>query len=260
MRYADALRLPFGIIAPAALLLGAVSCSGSEFSAEPGAGSGGTLADSGAAGAGHAGAAHHGGASTLGGAPSSADAGAAEGGALGLAGEAEAGAGGTAGAAGAAGAAGELGSGGEAGACTESAWYPDGDGDGFGRSTTHVLACNAPEPGTWSHAGGDCNDDDDAVFPKEPDFQAAGYPVGSGTSFDYDCSGKEEADPSQLGAAPTCASLSVLNCSGSGFAATGRTGDGVNPICGSKTILKCAQSGLSCAAVSSQVQDGVRCR
>ena len=122
------------------------------------------------------------------------------------------------------------------------------------------MACEPPAVGSWVPNGGDCNDDNPSVFPQENDYQAAGYVVAAGVSFDWDCSGQEDPDPSQMGAAPACASLSILNCSGMGFAGTGRTGPGVNPLCGSKTLVKCMQSGLSCAGVTTTVTDGVRCR
>ena len=246
------------------LVLAASACSGSEFSASSSGGSGGTLgggaagqggaAPRGGAGAGSLAGASHAGSSAAGAPEGGADNGGAaddagaggEGGALGLAGS-----GGTLGDSGAAGA-------GDAGACTASQWFPDGDGDDYGRTTAQVEACVAPTAGKWVSHGGDCNDDDALVFPKEKDFKSTGYAVTGGVSFDYDCSGQEEPDPTALGAAPACSS--VLACTGSGFAGTGRTGVGVNPLCGSKTLVTCMQEGLACKAVQSQVPEGLRCR
>jgi len=161
------------------------------------------------------------------------------------------------------GAAGEMvsaGSTGAGGACTPVAWFPDGDGDGFGRSSAQVSTCPAPTSGKWVAKGGDCNDDDPSVFPQQSDYKSSGYAVSGGVSFDYDCSGQEQPDPAQQGA-PACGSLLVVNCAGSGFANTNRTGAGVNPLCGSKTFVTCAvKDALLCEGLSMQVAEGVRCR
>jgi hypothetical protein len=117
---------------------------------------------------------------------------------------------------------------------------PDTDRDGFGRASGQVLSCGPPAEAAWARKAGDCNDDNKAVFPKEPDFEDNGYTATSnGTSFDYDCSNQEESDPSQLGAAPACSSLTILNCAGSGFANTARTGPG---------SIRCAAANLSLLA------------
>jgi len=257
------------------LLLAVVGCSGATFTAGSAAvgdggdagalaeaGSGGTLAGGQSAG-GRAGAHSRGGAGSSAVGGSSAGSFAAASSPGGSAGDAAAGDAGSAGTAGSGGTLAEAGSGGaagEAGACAVVAWFPDGDNDAYGRTTAQVLSCDAPKPGKWVTLGGDCNDDSPSVSPAQKDFRASGYVVSSGVSFDYDCSGKELADPTQLGAAPACASLGVLNCAGSGFAATARNGPGVNPLCGSTTLINCAKSGLNCLAVASQVAEGVRCR
>jgi hypothetical protein len=65
------------------------------------------------------------------------------------------------------------------------------------------MSCSPPAETAWATKAGDCDDDNNAVFPKESDFEASGYTATSnGVSFDYDCSNQEESDPSQLGAAP----------------------------------------------------------
>jgi hypothetical protein len=153
------------------------------------------------------------------------------------------------------------GSAGAAGECSAVAWFPDADGDGFGRASGQVLSCDPPAVGKWAAKAGDCDDDNNAVFLKEPDFEASSYTATSnGLSFDYDCSNKEESDPTQLGAAPACASMGILNCVGSGFANTARTGPGVNPLCGSKSLVTCMKSNLSCVGVTTMTTEGVRCR
>ncbi|MEI9938802.1 MAG: hypothetical protein WDO69_16405 [Pseudomonadota bacterium] len=264
--------------AHAALLLAlALGCSSSaprEFSAAGGAGPGGGgsggaagVSDSVTSDAGDGGtsewsaAAGEGGTSDPGGAagetmeaggPSSEEGGAQSAGETGTGGQSTGGTGGTL-----------LGDGGSgtAGACSPVNWFPDADDDDFGRTTAQISACSAPASGKWVSKGGDCNDDDPSVFPQEKAYKSSGYAVSGGVSFDYDCSSQEEADPSQLGAAPACASLLVLNCTGSGFANTNRTGHGVNPLCGSKTLVTCAvKDALFCEGLSTQVSEGVRCR
>jgi hypothetical protein len=150
---------------------------------------------------------------------------------------------------------------GAAGECNARTWFPDADQDGFGRASGQVLACEPPAQGHWTTRAGDCNDDNVAVSPKEVEFKSSGYTASSaGISFDYDCSTHEDADPSQLGAAPACASLTILNCAGEGFANTARTGPGVNPLCGSTSLVTCTKSGLNCVGVVKAVAEGVRCR
>jgi hypothetical protein len=234
------------------------ACSGSSFSASPDGGGGSTAGKAAMAGQDNSG-----GMPERGGARGTAGSGAAptDGGSLsesGAAGMPEpSAAGSSAGgidtaAAGSAGAAGE---------CSVVAWFPDADGDGFGRASGQVLSCDPPAVGKWATKAGDCDDDNKAVFPKEPDFEASSYTATSnGMSFDYDCSNKEESDPTQLGAAPACASLGILNCTGAGFANTARTGLGVNPLCGSKSLVTCMKSGLNCVGVTTMTTDGVRCR
>lgn len=110
--------------------------------------------------------------------------------------------------------------------------------------------------------GGDCNDDDDRVSPEPTpnDYQPSAYTAPSGSeSFDYDCSGTEESDPTQLGAAPDC-SLLTLNCAGRrGYLPTGRSGAGINPLCGSTTVRLCVAAALGCSAATESVLPH-RCR
>jgi len=76
--------------------------------------------------------------------------------------------------------------------------YHDKDGDGFGATDDHMLAC-APIPG-WVKLPGDCRDDlvqvkpDKAGSPDPPHASGTGYadPTKPGNiSFDYDCDGTE---------------------------------------------------------------------
>ena len=174
-------------------------------------------------------------------------------GASGGAGGATAGAGGLLGMSGAAAEAGA----GVGGACDPVPWFPDDDGDGFGRSSGQIVACDPPTNGVWVLKGGDCNDDNKAVFPNRAAYVAAGYTTsGNDVSFDYDCSGMEEVDPTSKGAAPDC---TVLSCKGSGFQPTARTGPGVNSLFGSKALVTCTAGTLTCTGVVTQVTEGVRC-
>ena len=152
--------------------------------------------------------------------------------------------------------------GGESSTCTSpTTWYPDSDRDSYGRSTGTVVACDQPSNGFWALEGGDCQDDDADVHPKQQNYFDGSYSTSGGTdSFDYDCSGHEDGDPSQIGAAPNCGSLLGIGCAGSGFRATNRTGVGVNPLCGSRTKITCTPAPLACNAVATSVSVGYRCR
>lgn len=148
---------------------------------------------------------------------------------------------------------------GSGGACTTpTTYYADDDRDEFGRSTSTVKACSEPIIGTWALKGGDCNDDNKLVYPLAASYRGTGYAVTGGTSFDYDCSAQEDPDPTQLGLAPACPG-SFLNCAGTGFKSTGRTGAGVNPICGSTIVITCTVDGLGCKAAETTVPAS-RCR
>ncbi len=158
---------------------------------------------------------------------------------------------------------GALGAGGKTGAggcATGKTFYPDADGDHYGVTDGAVTACAAPNAGQWSTESGDCDDDDASVHPKQTTYFGEPYTTPAGDSFDYDCSGAEDPDPALPGAAPACGGLSALGCSGSGYAATNRSGAGKNALCGSKSVTTCTPSALTCAASTTATQDGYRCR
>jgi hypothetical protein len=146
------------------------------------------------------------------------------------------------------------------GGCTPRTWYPDADSDGYGRNSGSVVACDAPGE-HFAEEGGDCNDDVETVFPGQTLYFAAPFTTSGGSpSFDYNCSGAEEGDPSQAGTAPNCGILSVLACTGQGFVPSNRTGPGVSPICGSPTLRRCEAEGLACNTVDLTIADPKRCR
>ena len=77
-------------------------------------------------------------------------------------------------------------------ACTPIPFFLDGDGDGYG-GTTSTVGCVPPDAGTWVTVGGDCDDSNVTVNPGQAAYFATGYvPTGkTSVSFDYDCDGQE---------------------------------------------------------------------
>lgn len=153
--------------------------------------------------------------------------------------------------------------------CTEPlVYYKDEDGDGFGKNAETTSSCT-PLSGKWSSVGGDCRDDLPAVkpfragMPNPPAYSGTGYPANNqpaGVSFDYDCNGAEDADPTNAyGADPDCSGL--LNCNGAGYVAANpsRQGPGINPRCGSMTVKRCIGP-LPCTSVLEDTSIPYRCR
>jgi hypothetical protein len=144
--------------------------------------------------------------------------------------------------------------------CSPVLYFLDGDGDGYGGTTTS-QGCAPPEAGTWVGVGGDCDDSNPVVNPGQTAFFAHGYvPTGkTGVSFDYDCDGQE----SESGAtAKADCQVVGLACVGSGYveAAPARSGAGVDPFCGSTSAVTCAFSGLVCKAGPPDVASPITCR
>lgn len=53
----------------------------------------------------------------------------------------------------------------------EYRWYEDRDGDGYGDTSTRKYYCPGEERiGVWSQKGGDCDDNDDTVYPGAPEL------------------------------------------------------------------------------------------
>lgn len=139
-------------------------------------------------------------------------------------------------------------------------WYPDGDNDGYGRSGESVVTCPKPATGNWSTVGGDCRDGDAKVHPNQKEFFLKPYEISqTQDSFDYDCSGKEEGNPSQAVAPDSCAGLldTLLCTAGKGYEKRPeRTGDNLNPLCGSRAYSKCTGGGLlACTKGTTTVED-----
>ncbi len=223
-------------IACVAIFLSAIACSASDQFSSPDAGGAGAGASGGSAGAsgGNAGA-------------SGGNAGAS---------------GGNAGASGAAGSGGNAGAdagvdappdvvsvdAGDGEACSVVTFFLDGDGDGYGGTTT-ASGCVPPTNGIWAVEGGDCDDSNKDVHPDQPNYFPDGYTLTgtSAVSFDYNCDGKE----TEAGSNPRLAChASGLSCVGSGYlpAAPARSGAGEDPYCGSDEKEDCTGNSLSCKA------------
>ncbi|HMJ16743.1 MAG TPA: hypothetical protein VK524_35265 [Polyangiaceae bacterium] len=128
----------------------------------------------------------------------------------------------------------------------ERVFFEDRDDDGFGKSSTAVIACEPPAAKGWAQSGGDCLDSNQYVRPGQILFFGTGYRTESGAlSFDFDCDGVEIAGPNQAHAPEDCRGLLV--CLGGGFTRneTRELGPGVNMYCGSNLISSCVP-GLEC--------------
>jgi hypothetical protein len=152
--------------------------------------------------------------------------------------------------------------------CSEpSTYYRDKDGDGVGDSADQQTGCRPPSSSKWVLIGGDCRDDMADVKPiipgdpNPPVFSGSGYADTTkpqGISFDYDCSGTEEADPSNTyGIEPDC---SLIGCAGVGYVAVNptRTGTGINGYCGSVSVKRC--KGLAVCSTTLEDATPFRCR
>jgi hypothetical protein len=125
-----------------------------------------------------------------------------------------------------------------------------------------MVSCDKPTNGTWASVGGDCQDDNPSVNPGQAAFFEKPFGTSGGIdSFDYNCSGGEEGDPSQT-SAPSCAILSLTGCRGAGYAPTTRSGKGVNVLCGSNAVVTCQVSSLlgTCGTSTTASQVAYRCK
>jgi len=150
--------------------------------------------------------------------------------------------------------------------CTPVPLFRDQDGDGFGSTLETEQAFGCPTPG-WVTVGGDCADGVatpfnpvDLAYPGQTGFFFMGYTANQGgLSFDFDCSGEEEADDTNLPfeAAPDC---SLGACGASGFRLEERPGTGVDSRCGSEIIVSCAPAGPRCRTDEAPTSAPYRCR
>ncbi len=151
--------------------------------------------------------------------------------------------------------------GGDAGdACVPITYFLDGDGDGYGGTTTS-KGCVPPDSRPWVTMSGDCDDSNATVNPGQTTYFAMGYvPTGkTSPSFDYDCDGAE----TESGMSDKAACQTVnLTCKGSGYieASPVRSGAGVDPFCGSAQAVTCASKNLSCQAGAPYATTPIACR
>lgn len=145
--------------------------------------------------------------------------------------------------------------------------YRDDDGDGVGDISDYIQNV-CPEPG-WVSQPGDCRDDLVDVYPGQNRFFAEPYEdetAPGDVSFDYDCSGDEDPDPTNesLDQPPNCANLLGVGCMGSGFLpfSPARNGAGIEPRCGSNLLRDCRPVTLSCGPEDTAVADeaAFRCK
>ncbi len=156
-----------------------------------------------------------------------------------------------------------MGTGGAPPCTSDVQWYADGDEDGYGTTTLGPFACPKPM-GKWALDSGDCNDQDARVHPKQTRYFGSYYLTLDGSySFDYDCSGMEEPNPS-LNVAKDCgAILNLALCSGVvGYEknTAGRGGPGVNEWCGSTKTLTCNSNLILCQAIEATGQPPFSCK
>jgi hypothetical protein len=129
---------------------------------------------------------------------------------------------------------------------TDVYWYADRDGDGYG-TTESKYTCPKP-PGEWAVLSGDCDDERPDVHPDQSKYFGVPYKKPDNTdSFDYDCSGLEDPNPSLTLAPEDCGLLKLALCgSSSGYETNNRVGPGINAWCGSTTIRVCEPTLLLC--------------
>jgi hypothetical protein len=137
--------------------------------------------------------------------------------------------------------------------CVPTPLFQDLDGDGYGNVAVQVFGCARDG---FVSTPGDCLDADPAelevaatVHPGQLEYFFVGYRDTSkpgDISFDYDCSGSEDADPQFPSGTPVCEALMGLNdCDGAGYLPDiARQGvSGVDALCGSEVVVSCGPGG-----------------
>lgn len=126
-------------------------------------------------------------------------------------------------------------------------YYRDADGDGVGGTETK-RDCKSPGDG-WVTKSGDCNDNDKNVFPGQTAFFTMPYQKDGVSSYDYDCSAKEEQQNPPRTAAGTCAlSEDKKSCTGEGFVASRTRTGAVDSLCGAVRFQACKLVRGTCEA------------
>ena len=135
-------------------------------------------------------------------------------------------------------------------ACTPVAYYYDGDGDGVGGAQTEA-ACESPGA-KWVTTGGDCDDGNADVFPGQTRWFGVSYKIAmpaQTSSFDYNCSTREEEKPDQAKASACTAALGANGCTGAGFLPNANSGAIAQSYCGSTRVRACRFTNGVCTAI-----------
>jgi len=140
--------------------------------------------------------------------------------------------------------------------------FLDRDGDTYGSDAPGDMRFECPPLEGYVSRGGDCFDAEPdggnlpgLVYPGQLGFFAEGYarPGQPGEiSFDYNCTGREEADSNNRAEAIGVCSGASPPLNRGNFAGMvpsagpERSGANVNPLCGSTTVLACNQDNNQC--------------
>jgi hypothetical protein len=138
-------------------------------------------------------------------------------------------------------------------------WFKDADNDGVGGSTS-MQSCAAPAG--FVSVGGDCLDSNSDVKPTQLQFFATPYINAAGaTSYDYDCSGIEEASGQEPRFSGTC-NGTCDNYGALPNRVTRAAGAGIDPYCGSTARGYCADNGPpdGCQVQPPTTEPAVTCR
>lgn len=127
-------------------------------------------------------------------------------------------------------------------ACIPVTWYKDEDGDGWGNEAITTESCVRPGL-EWVAQKGDCKDDDPDVHPDQTKYFGTGYRIDVGgvehISYDFDCNGVEEGDPSLPTTPVEDCWKDGIKCFGQGYLPGRNRGEGTNQFCGSVKVHKC---------------------
>jgi hypothetical protein len=124
-----------------------------------------------------------------------------------------------------------------------------------------AFACLAPA-GQWAILSGDCDDANMEVNPGQRKFFGVPYQKADATdSFDYDCSGEEEPNPTLTLAPEDCGLLMLALCGdAAGYVTNNRVGPGINAWCGSTIVRACVPMVLVCDTSERRDEPPFSCR